>query len=71
MEGDDFGAICEKYEVDAGNLSRAILKAANLLDEWVNMATYCEDLEMLETCRGVRETLIRGLVVPDSLYLRV
>jgi superfamily II RNA helicase len=71
LEGQDFGAVCETYEVDAGNLSRAILKAANLLDEWVNMATYCEDLEMLEKCRGVRETLIRGLVVPDSLYLRV
>jgi superfamily II RNA helicase len=71
LEGDDFGVICETYGVDAGSFARAILKIANVLEEWVNLATYCEDLEMLEKCKGLREKLIRGLVVPDSLYLRV
>jgi superfamily II RNA helicase len=71
LEGHEFGSICEHYGVDAGSFVRTILKVANVVDEWVNIATFCEDLEMLETCRGLKETLIRGLVVPDSLYLHV
>ena len=71
LEGHEFGSICEHYGVDAGSFVRTILKVANVVDEWVNLATFCEDLEMLETCRGLKEKLIRGLVVPDSLYLHV
>jgi superfamily II RNA helicase len=70
LEGHDFGGICETYGVDAGNFARAILKVANIVEEWMNLATYCEDLETLEACKDLRQTLVRGLVVPDSLYLR-
>lgn len=70
LEGHEFGGICETYGVDAGSFARAILKVANIVDEWINLATYSEDLETLETCKDLRQTLVRGLVVPDSLYLR-
>jgi len=70
LEGDDFGGICATYGVDAGSFARAILKVANIVDEWINLATYSEDLESLEACKDLRAKLVRGLVVPDSLYLR-
>ena len=70
LQGDDFGGICETYGVDAGSFARAILKVSNIVDEWINLATYSEDLETLEACKDLRQRLVRGLVVPDSLYLR-
>jgi superfamily II RNA helicase len=71
MEAGDFGELCQRYELDAGTVLRFFLKLANVLEEWTNLATYCEDLEMLEKIKGLKETLVRGLVKPDSLYLHV
>ena len=71
LEGGDFGAICQEYGIDAGTFMKTVLKVANILEEWTTLATFREDLEMLETLRGVKENLVRGIVVPDSLYLRV
>ena len=71
MEDGDFGELCVRYGMDAGTFMRAILKTANILEEWTVLATMCEDLPMLETLRGLKERLVRGIVVPDSLYLRV
>jgi superfamily II RNA helicase len=70
LEGKDFGVICQEYGLDAGTFMKTILKVANVLEEWTTLATFCEDLEMLEKLRGVKERLVRGIVVPDSLYLR-
>jgi len=41
------------------------------VDEWVTLATYTKNLEVLEVLREFRTDLVRGLVVPDSLYLRL
>jgi superfamily II RNA helicase len=71
MEDGDFGELCVRYGMDAGTFMKAILKTANILEEWTVLATMCEDLAMLETLRGLKEQLVRGIVVPDSLYLRV
>ena len=71
MEGGDLGELCQRYEIDAGNAVRAILKLANIAEEWTILATMCTDLPMLETMKGVKDVLVRGIVVPDSLYLRV
>jgi superfamily II RNA helicase len=71
MEGGDLGELCQRYEIDAGNAVRAILKLANIVEEWTILATMCTDLPMLETMKGVKEVLVRGIVIPDSLYLRV
>ena len=71
MEGGDLGELCQRYEIDAGTAVRAILKLSNIAEEWTILATMCNDLPMLETMKGVKEVLVRGIVVPDSLYLRV
>ena len=70
MNQGDLGELCQRYEIDAGTAVRAILKLANIAEEWTILATMCADLPMLETMKGVKEVLVRGIVVPDSLYLR-
>jgi superfamily II RNA helicase len=71
MEGGEMGVLCAEYEVYEGNFMKAILKTANIVDEWVTLATYTKNLEVLEVLREFRTDLVRGLVVPDSLYLRL
>lgn len=71
MEGEmTAGAICEEYEMYAGNFVRGILKVSNILEEWTNLATYTKNIEMLQKLEGLQEKLVRDLVVPESLYLR-
>jgi hypothetical protein len=50
---------------------RAVLKCANLVDEWLAMATFCGDVAMLDRMRGIHERLLRGIAQPESLYLRL
>jgi superfamily II RNA helicase len=71
MGGEEMGVLCAEYEVYEGNFMKAILKTANIVDEWITLATYTKNLEVLETLREIRPDLVRGLVVPDSLYLRL
>lgn len=69
IQGDNY--ICEKTGVEYGNFVRAILKLSNIVDEWVNMATILQDVDMIEKCKDVRNKIVRSFVVPDSLYLRI
>lgn len=69
LDGNDF--VCEKYGVEHGNFVRGILKLANIVREWVNMATIQQDTEMIEKMNGIEQKLVRGFVIPDSLYLRI
>lgn len=65
------GEIVQKYNIYEGNLTRAMMKISNLLDEWRNMATYRRDVWMLEHLDGIERYLIRDVVMPDSLYVRL
>jgi superfamily II RNA helicase len=69
ITGDDF--VCEKYGIEHGNFVRAMLKLSNMVDEWVNMATITQDVEMIEKCKDIKNKIVRGFVIPDSLYLRI
>ena len=69
LEGNDF--VCEKYGVEHGNFVRAILKLANVVREWVSIATIKQDTDMIEKMIGIEQKLVRGFVMPDSLYLRI
>ena len=71
MSGDEMVVLCAEYEVHEGNFMKAILKTANIVEEWVTLATYTKNIGVLETLREFRVELVRGLVVPDSLYLRL
>lgn len=63
--------VCDTIGVEPGNFVRAMLKLANLIDEWVNMATIQQDVEMIEKMKNMKSKIVRGFVIPDSLYLRI
>ena len=67
----EYDFVCEKYGIEHGNFVRAMLKLANILREWVSMATLSQDTEMVEKLKDMESKLIRGFVIPDSLYLRI
>jgi superfamily II RNA helicase len=69
MSGDDF--VCEQLGIDQGNFVRAMLKLSNIVDEWINLATISQDVEMIEKMKDAKEKIVRGFVIPDSLYLRI
>jgi len=71
VRGESSGAICADYQLYEGNFIRAMLKLANIADEWITLSTMSSDLTQLEITRGIRQTIVRDSVVPDSLYLRI
>ena len=62
-------SICSEYEIYEGNLVKAVLKVEGVLNELRVLATYMQDLELLEVLREF--TIVRGVVVPNSLYLTI
>ena len=71
LNGEEASVLCADYELFEGNLLRAILKVANLLEEWTVLAMYMKDIDMLEKLRGLDQKLKHGLANTDSLYLRL
>ena len=69
IHGNDF--VCEQFGVDYGNFVRAMLKLSNILEEWMNLATISQDVEMLEKLKDSSKKILKGFVIPDSLYLRI
>ncbi len=71
MQGDSAAVICNELGVFEGNFVRTILRISNMLDEVMAVATYLNDLELLSEVSEVKPTLVRDIVVPDSLYLHL
>jgi superfamily II RNA helicase len=71
FDGDHIAAICADYGIFEGNFTRGILKLANLLDEWLALATYCQHTGQIEKIGELKALLVRDVVVPDSIYLRI
>jgi superfamily II RNA helicase len=63
--------ICESYGCYEANFTKIILKASNLVEELVAVATLATDTQLLEVLVPAGASLIRDIVVPDSLYLRL
>ena len=71
LAGDHIAAICSDSGIFEGNFTRGILKIGNLLDEWLALATYCQHTSQIEKVGTIRPLLIRDVVVPDSIYLKL
>jgi superfamily II RNA helicase len=70
-EEESVAQLCADYGVFEGNFMRALLKMANILEEWRSVATLATDTAMLEKLLGLEKRLLRGVAVCDSLYLRI
>ena len=69
--GEGASVLCAEYELFEGNLLRAINKCVNLVEEWIALATFKKDVQMLDKLRGIEQSLKRTIATSDSLYLRL
>lgn len=71
VEGAEAAHLASKYELYEGNLMKGLLKLTNIVNEWIAIATLKSDVDMLETMKDAQTALIRDIVQPESLYLRL
>jgi len=71
MEGEHASVLCAEYNLFEGNLIRSITKCANMLDEWLAMATYCQHTDQIDKIVEIRQKVLRDITTQDSLYLRL
>jgi superfamily II RNA helicase len=71
MDGAEAAYLASKYQLYTGNLMKGLLKLANIVNEWIAIATLKSDVDMLETLKTAQTTLVRDIVQPESLYLRL
>jgi superfamily II RNA helicase len=71
IEGENASIICQEHGLFEGNFIRSVMKMANMLDEVLAMATYCQHTEQVDKIMGVRQKIIRDIVISDSLYLHL
>ena len=71
LSGSEISKICVDYGIFEGNFVRTVMRLANLVDEWTAVATFIEDIELLEKLRDVRGRLVKDVIIPDSLYLHI
>ena len=69
--GAEAAHLASKYELYEGNLMKGLLKLTNIVNEWIAIATLKSDVDMLETMKDAQTALIRDIVQPESLYLRL
>ena len=70
-QGQDVATICSSYGLYEGNFLRSVLKVANMVDEWISLATFTKTIELLQLLEGIKEILVRDIVRPESLYLQL
>lgn len=71
FQGQDAATICTSYGLYEGNFLRSVLKVANMVDEWISLATFTKTIELLQLLEGIKEQLVREIVRPESLYLQL
>jgi superfamily II RNA helicase len=65
------GSLAQKYGVFEGNVQKILMKVASLLEELEALATLSGSVEFLKKMEGSRESLLKGIVIAESLYLRL
>jgi hypothetical protein len=70
LAGESAAVLLAETGMFEGNFMKGILKLNHLVQEWISMATYDGNVEMLERFVGVEAKLLRDIVVPESLYVK-
>jgi len=68
--GDDASLLCVDYGIYEGTFYKMVMSISNMVEELTKIMTICEDLEGIKKLEDIQRILIRGIIVPDSLYLR-
>ena len=70
LAGTPAAVLLKEVGMFEGNFMKGILKLNHLVQEWVSLATYDSNVEMLKRFVGVEALLLRDIAVPESLYVK-
>ena len=70
LEGDSAVTLLKETGMFEGNFMKGLLKLNHLVQEWVSLATFDGNVEMLKRFVGVEAKLLRDSIVPESLYVK-
>lgn len=65
------GALAAQFGLFEGNVLKGLMKLASLLEEWQSLATLAEQPAMLRLVEDAKPKILRGVVLAESLYLRI
>jgi superfamily II RNA helicase len=65
------GSIAVKYGIFEGNVQKAMMKLAGLVEECQALATLTGSVDLLHELDKAREMILRDIVIAESLYLRI
>ena len=63
--------VAARYEMFEGNFQKGLLKLASLVEEFQSLATLAGEPQILAVLDAARPRILRGVVVAESLYLRL
>jgi superfamily II RNA helicase len=63
--------VAAKYDMFEGNFQKGLLKLASLVEEFQSLATLAGEPRILAVLAEARPKILRGVVVAESLYLRL
>ena len=64
-------SLAAAFDMHEGNIQKALMKLASLLEEFQAMASLLKDVELLKVLEGGRQLIVRDLILAESLYLRI
>jgi superfamily II RNA helicase len=70
LKGVSAAVLLKELEMFEGNFIKGILTLNQLVREWISLATYDGNIEMLALFVGIEAKLLRDIVVPESLYVK-
>lgn len=68
--GEDASLLCVEYGIYEGTFYKMVMSISNMVEELTKIMTICEDLEGIKKLENIQQILIRGIITPDSLYLK-
>ena len=66
IHGEELSTICAEFDIFEGNLIRILLKLKNIIEEWINMAIYCQHVEQIKKMMEITQWNLET----HSLYLK-
>jgi superfamily II RNA helicase len=64
-------SIAQRYDLFEGNVLKALMSLASLVEEFQALATLRNSVDMLRLLEPAREMILRDIVIAESLYLRL
>jgi len=71
LKGESISSLAETFGLFEGNIQKALMKLASVVEEVQALATIAGNVKMLELLEGCRPLILQDIIIAESLYLRI